>query len=327
MARGCTTGNSYEETRKKQIEDNKKRFQDLGIAKMTKCLSEVANMEKQSPAKKQAKPKIRKTPTSPGEVRRSSRARNTISYKEVFVDDHLLGRRFRSSSSFSTSELERKSEHPSSVKSMVRSHVYSCFWLWMKDIEYDAIYLPKRTGLSGGWKAFALDLKLDDGIQVSYNWGDDDAEEIKKSSTEDTADENISEAKVVESKAGGRSTRNSKIVKKSDTDNEDAGDSMSEEKGVVNSESRRSRTHNSKRLKKTDTDNGDSDDSMSEEKRVVESKARGRTRNTKGVKKSDTHDADVDENMSEEKDVVVDRTRNSQRVMTSAHDACITCSS
>lgn len=35
-----------------------------------------------------------------------------------------------------------------------------------KGIEYDTIYIPKRTGLSGGWKAFALDHKLDDGDAV-----------------------------------------------------------------------------------------------------------------------------------------------------------------
>ncbi|RZC91648.1 hypothetical protein C5167_027700 [Papaver somniferum] len=390
MAKGCTTtANSYEEARKKQIEDNEKRLQELGIAKVTKCLSEVINMEKQSTAKKQAKPRVRKTPASPVEVRRSSRERNTVSYKEEFVDDHLRGNRFRSSSSLNTSylarpleeikvptyeqrsdtmeragifrnELKRKSEYPSCVKSMVRSHVYSCFWLGLpkefcdshlsmdcekwemvlvdeKGIEYDTIYIPKRTGLSGGWKAFALDHKLDDGDAVVLelteparfkvyifrvsdkwgdNWGDVNAAEVKKPSFEDSTNENTSEEKIVESKAEGRRTRNAKRVKKSDAD-----DSVSEEEDTVR------RTHNSKRLKKTDTDSGDFAGSMLEEKAVVETRARGRTRNPKVVKKSDTNDADVDENSSEEKeekDVVGDpkatgrRTRKSQRVMKSA---------
>ncbi|KAI3833517.1 hypothetical protein MKW98_024516 [Papaver atlanticum] len=382
MAKGCTTAaNAYEEERKKQIEDNKKRLEELGIAKMTKSLSEVAKMEKQSPAKKQAKPRLRKTPASPVEVRRSSRERNTVSYKEEFVDDHLRGNRFRSGSSLNTSYLGRpaeeirfatyeqrcdtmeragifqsrlvqKSEHPSCVKSMVRSHVYSCFWLGLptkfceshlsmdrekwemvlvdeKGIEYDTIYIPKRTGLSGGWKAFALDHKVDDGDAVVFeliepakfkvyifrvNWGDVDAvhaEEVKESIIEDTTDENTTEEQVVENKGRGRGTRNSKRVK-ADTDNEDADDSTSKEKGVS-----RRRTYNSKRLKKTDTDNVDSDDSMNEEKGVVKSRARGRTRNSEGIKKSDTHGADVDEKMSEEKDVKATgrRTRNSQRVI------------
>lgn len=29
--------------------------------------------------------------------------------------------------------------------------------------EFDAIYIGRRTGLSGGWRAFALEHKLDDG--------------------------------------------------------------------------------------------------------------------------------------------------------------------
>ncbi|XP_026430129.1 B3 domain-containing protein Os05g0481400-like isoform X2 [Papaver somniferum] len=390
MAKGrTTTANSYEEERKKQIEDNKKRLQELGIAKVAKCLSDVANMEKQSPA---AKPRIRKTPTSPVEVRCSSRARNTVSYKEEFVDDHLRGNRFRSSSSLNTSylgrpleeikvptyeqrsdtmeragifqsELKRKSKYPSCVKSMVRSHVYSCFWLGLpkefcdshlsmdcekwemvlvdeKGIEYDTIYIPKRTGLSGGWKAFALDHKLDDGDAVvleltgparfkvyifrvsdkwGENWGDVNIAEVKKPCTEDTTDENISEEKIVESKAEGRRTHSLKRVKKSDADNKDADGSASEENDTV-----RRRTHNPKRLKKTDTDSGDSDGTMLEEKAVVETRVRGRTPNPEGAKKSDARDADIDENTSEEKDVVGDpkatgrRTRKSQRVVKSS---------
>lgn len=34
--------------------------------------------------------------------------------------------------------------------------------------EYEATYIGKRTGLSGGWRAFALDHKLDDGDAVVF---------------------------------------------------------------------------------------------------------------------------------------------------------------
>ena len=30
-------------------------------------------------------------------------------------------------------------------------------------VEYDAIYIGNRTGLSGGWRAFAIDHHLEDG--------------------------------------------------------------------------------------------------------------------------------------------------------------------
>ncbi|KAI3864782.1 hypothetical protein MKX03_034994 [Papaver bracteatum] len=332
MAKGCSTANanSYEEERKKQIEDNKKRLQELGIAKMAKSVSEVAKMEKQSTAKKQAKPRLRKTPAAPVEVRRSSRERNTVSYKEEFVDvgDHLRGNRFRSSSSLNTSylarpleeikvptyeqrsdtmeragifqsELKRKSKYPTCVKSMVRSHVYSCFWLGLpkefcdghlsmgcekwemvledeKGIEYDTIYIPKRTGLSGGWKAFALDHKLDDGDAVVLelteparfkvyifrvsdkwgdNWGNGNAAEVKKSSSEDTADKNANEEMAVEGKDKGRKIRNSKRAKKSrdnksDTHDADVDKNMTEEKDV---KATGRRTRSSKRVKKSAT--------------------------------------------------------------------------
>ncbi|OVA02215.1 B3 DNA binding domain [Macleaya cordata] len=155
------------------------------------------------------------TPTSPDTLRRSSRARNLIStYQEEFIEDRPMRKRSRSISSTSyiarpldeirvATNRERafalecaknflsklQSEHPSFVKSMVRSHVYSCFWLGLprqfcKDhlpsnelkmvledengVEYDTIYIGSRAGLSGGWRGFALDHKLDDGDAVVF---------------------------------------------------------------------------------------------------------------------------------------------------------------
>lgn len=36
------------------------------------------------------------------------------------------------------------------------------------DKGFDAIYIGKRTGLSGGWRAFALEHKLDDGDALVF---------------------------------------------------------------------------------------------------------------------------------------------------------------
>ncbi|CAN1255311.1 Putative B3 domain-containing protein At5g58280 [Linum perenne] len=79
--------------------------------------------------------------------------------------------------------------HPVFVKSMVRSHVYSCFWLGLpsqfcnnylpkrdSDIiledengsTYDTKYLSERAGLSGGWRGFALERKLNDGDALVF---------------------------------------------------------------------------------------------------------------------------------------------------------------
>ena len=35
-------------------------------------------------------------------------------------------------------------------------------------LEYDAIYIGNRTGLSGGWRAFAMDHKLEDGDALVF---------------------------------------------------------------------------------------------------------------------------------------------------------------
>eukprot|EP01018_Ginkgo_biloba_P016004 Gb_07025 [translate_table: standard] len=81
------------------------------------------------------------------------------------------------------------SGHPSFVKPMLRSHVSSCFWLGLptsfcrehlpkrdetmvledeKGEECDTIYIASRTGLSGGWRGFSLDHKLDDGDALVF---------------------------------------------------------------------------------------------------------------------------------------------------------------
>ncbi|XP_058110756.1 B3 domain-containing protein Os05g0481400-like isoform X2 [Magnolia sinica] len=203
--------NAYEETRKKRLEDNLKRFQDLGILKISKSLSEVTNSGNKL-VHRHEKPKS-KASLETLELRRSSRGRNTVtSYREVGEDfrhfRHFCtsyGRRSstvdhaartasyeeRVSATKSAEKLQSnlKPDHPSFVKSMVRSHVSSCFWLGLphqfcKDhlprnvlnmiledengSEYDTVYIGSRTGLSGGWKGFAMDHKLGDGDALVF---------------------------------------------------------------------------------------------------------------------------------------------------------------
>ncbi|XP_050215061.1 putative B3 domain-containing protein At5g58280 [Mercurialis annua] len=215
MARENDNGNTYEEARKLRLEENKKRFKDLGISNLTESLSNLTSPEKKT---KQRLSKPKSAITELIEPRRSTRTRNPIiSYgDDVDFDERPLRKRSKSSSSSWTSYIARplnevklasyedrtralsvarefesnlQSGNPSFVKSMVRSHVYSCFWLGLptdfckhhlpkKDsdliledengAEYDAKYLAQRTGLSGGWRAFALDHKLDDGDAVVF---------------------------------------------------------------------------------------------------------------------------------------------------------------
>ncbi|KAA8543627.1 hypothetical protein F0562_021627 [Nyssa sinensis] len=206
--------NNYEEVRKQRLLDNKKRFEDLGILKISKSLSDLTNSKKKS---QQPHTKLISRNVYSLEPRRSSRARNPVpSYREVIdTDIPSLRKRSKSNSSWASylarpldevktaayeerahaikwaEKLQRnlQSKNPSFVKSMLRSHVYSCFWLGLPSkfcedhlsnstvdmvledengAEYEATFIGKRTGLSGGWRAFALDHKLDDGDALVF---------------------------------------------------------------------------------------------------------------------------------------------------------------
>ncbi|KAL6549444.1 hypothetical protein OROHE_008561 [Orobanche hederae] len=205
--------NTYENARKQRLLENKRRFEDLGLLKLSKSLSGLTKSEKSQNQHIRRKP----TGTYLIEPRRSSRARNPVpSYRDdVDVGLPTLRKRSKLNSSWA-SYLARPIEevkvatyeeraraykcaeklqsnlqagNPSFVKSMVRSHVYSCFWLGLptkfcedhlpgstvdmvlgneEGSEYDAVFISKRTGLSGGWRAFALDHKLDDGDALVF---------------------------------------------------------------------------------------------------------------------------------------------------------------
>ncbi|KAL2317357.1 hypothetical protein Fmac_031233 [Flemingia macrophylla] len=215
MAKGCSN-NTYEEARKQRLEENKKRFEDLGISRISKNLTEITSSAKKTlhhlPKRKPKNTNIEVEP------RRSSRARKPVpSYREdVGIDIQPLRKRSRSKSSAWGSYIARpldeikeateeerlcalraagalqinlNSSNPSFIKSMVRSHVYSCFWLGLPSkfceeylprtvynmvledengSEYEAIYIGNRSGISGGWRAFALDHKLDDGDALVF---------------------------------------------------------------------------------------------------------------------------------------------------------------
>uniref|UniRef100_A0A452ZCZ6 TF-B3 domain-containing protein n=2 Tax=Aegilops tauschii subsp. strangulata TaxID=200361 RepID=A0A452ZCZ6_AEGTS len=86
-------------------------------------------------------------------------------------------------------------DNPSFVKTMVRSHVSSCFWLGLpssfcKDhlpprehkmvledeegVEFDAVYIGNRTGLSGGWRGFSMHHDLEDGDSLVFELAEPD---------------------------------------------------------------------------------------------------------------------------------------------------------
>ncbi|KAM6578482.1 hypothetical protein CsatB_030319 [Cannabis sativa] len=142
--------NTYEEVRKQRLEENKKRFEDLGIAKITKSLSDLTNSEKKSPI--------------------------CFSYLARPLDEVIIASYEERNAAFKAAEeLESslKSENPTFVKSMGLPSKFCENYLPKSIVdmelededgkEFDAIYIGKRSGLSGGWRAFALEHKLNDG--------------------------------------------------------------------------------------------------------------------------------------------------------------------
>ncbi|MCL7028935.1 hypothetical protein MKW94_012673, partial [Papaver nudicaule] len=193
--------NSYEEARKQRIEDNKRRFQELGVKKMANTLNDVIKKKNKTPWRNQAKVKSNTTPTNPDLVRRSSRPRKKVSYAES------IGTKICKTSYISTrvpSEAERSdalnraksfqsgllSGNPSFVKSMFATIVSKTFSLNIPS-EICNKHLPKKTKwrivledeegsvyetnyywvtgcISTGWKAFSMDHKLDSGDALVF---------------------------------------------------------------------------------------------------------------------------------------------------------------
>ncbi|KAK8955207.1 B3 domain-containing protein [Platanthera guangdongensis] len=204
--------NPYEDSRRKRIEENLKQLQDFGVARISKNLLEVAKSEsKQLKIHTCFKAKKLLDTT---DLRRSARKRKEVPlYRDDVVDYGNMRSYCRRSNkcepirreytgriaSYEEKVLALKraemlltqvaSDLPSFAKSMLRSHVSSCFWLGLptkfcrdhlplretKMIledeageEQEAIYIGRRTGLSGGWRSFAVDHKLEDGDALVF---------------------------------------------------------------------------------------------------------------------------------------------------------------
>ncbi|KAJ6905954.1 B3 domain-containing protein [Populus alba x Populus x berolinensis] len=77
---------TYEETRQKRMEENKKRMEELNLTKLSQSL-----LSKPSPVKK-AKPRISRSPVALTPVRRSNRVADKppVSYKEELSKEGSL---------------------------------------------------------------------------------------------------------------------------------------------------------------------------------------------------------------------------------------------
>ncbi|GMY28632.1 B3 domain-containing protein At5g42700-like [Fagus crenata] len=198
---------SYEESRRKRLEENKKRMEALNLPLLAQALK-TSSSPKPSPMK-QGKPRVVQKQVVM--LRRSGRVANKPApfYKEVVMDRVAIPRRkFGHShrdlsnrvyaSDEARAEALEKAEnlesglqpgYPTFIKSMLQSHVTGGFWLGLPvhfckrnlpkrdDVftlidedgdGFPTIYLARKTGLSGGWKAFAVAHHLVDGDALVF---------------------------------------------------------------------------------------------------------------------------------------------------------------
>ncbi|KAK9000519.1 hypothetical protein V6N11_081012 [Hibiscus sabdariffa] len=198
---------TYEEMRRKRLEENKKRMEELNLKNLSQAL------KNKSPKSSPGKPRTHRKWAELAAVRRSSRVADKPKpdYKDVPIEPlERLGRRH--SRGYSRRDLcnrvyasaeERayateRAEHlestlgsgyPSFVKPMLQSHVTGGFWLGFPlhfckknmphhDVtvtlvdeqgeEFPTKYLGDKNGLSAGWRGFAIEHNLVDGDALVF---------------------------------------------------------------------------------------------------------------------------------------------------------------
>ncbi|KAF5448666.1 hypothetical protein F2P56_029176 [Juglans regia] len=196
---------SYEECRRQRLEENKKRMEELNLGKLAQALK--ASSPRTFPVKQVKRPR-QPVDLSSVRVRRSSRVsgKPPPTYKEVPIEPLAKPRsyqrrdllnRFYASDQARQDAIERAeqvesglgSDFPTFLKPMLQSHVTGGFWLGLsvqfckmhlsdKDEiitlidesgnEFPTRYLARKTGLSGGWKGFAVDNQLVDGDALVF---------------------------------------------------------------------------------------------------------------------------------------------------------------
>ncbi|XP_021742993.1 B3 domain-containing protein At5g42700-like [Chenopodium quinoa] len=195
---------SYEESRQKRVEENKKRLEDLNLIHLSQSLKNLS--PKSSPMKVWKPRTVEKKMVA---VRRSARVAKSPA--PVYVEVHLprlasprktygvvrgnYGVATEEERAYTIEKAEKlvakleEEGYPTVIRPMLPSHVTGCFWLGLpsdfcrtslpnndatitlvdeEGDEYPTVYLPRKTGLSGGWRGFAMAHELVDGDNVIF---------------------------------------------------------------------------------------------------------------------------------------------------------------
>ncbi|XVE66860.1 hypothetical protein DITRI_Ditri08aG0113900 [Diplodiscus trichospermus] len=194
---------TYEQLRKRRLEENKKRMEELNLKNLSQALKNG------SPKSSPGKPRTPRQRLELTAVRRSSRVADKPkpNYRDVAFEPSATPRRSYSrrnllnriyaSDEERTYAIERAeqlesslgSDYPSFVKPMLQSHVTGGFWLGLpvhfckkhlpdhdetitlvdeEGDEFATKYLGDKNGLSGGWRGFSIDHNLVDGDALVF---------------------------------------------------------------------------------------------------------------------------------------------------------------
>ncbi|KAL6522591.1 hypothetical protein OROMI_031549 [Orobanche minor] len=200
---------AYEESRQKRLEENKKRMEELNLNKLAQSLHtpKPSPMKKVKPKVPKQPLDVSATRRSSRVADMPPR-----SYKEVPIEpmgktrSYGYKRRDLSNRVYASDEdreyaIQRAEDLqsgldqdiPSFIKPMLQSHVTGGFWLGLplrfckahlpsRDLtvtlvdeqgdEFQTKYLALKTGLSGGWRGFAIDHELVDGDAIVFQLTD-----------------------------------------------------------------------------------------------------------------------------------------------------------
>ncbi|XBI69327.1 hypothetical protein VPH35_048407 [Triticum aestivum] len=191
---------AYEEQRRRQIEENNRKLEELHLHQLSAAVREAAG-PKPSPVRQSVKQK--RVPRDAA-VRQSGRVASLPKQPKINLvasstRSDLINRVYatdeaRLHANSKAQELLRKlvpGGNPSFVKPMKQSHVTGGFWLGLptqfcrlyllesdhritledeEGDEYETLYLALKTGLSAGWRKFALEHNLVDGDCLVFEW-------------------------------------------------------------------------------------------------------------------------------------------------------------
>nr|CAD1838080.1 unnamed protein product [Ananas comosus var. bracteatus] len=170
---------SYEEVRRRTLEENKKKMEELNLRHLSLLVRKDAATPKPSPAKQRKRRVVEE-----GVLRRTYRRLN-------FSDRPYASYESKISAQRKAEEVESQLDpkFPSFVKLMLHSHVIRGFWLGLpkhfcdsylpkhdatitlvdeEGDEFETNYLAYKAGLSGGWQGFSVFHELIDGDALVF---------------------------------------------------------------------------------------------------------------------------------------------------------------